>query len=111
MMLRGSHREWLRVARRDCKRVLGAHDIYAKVARSGHHVVPRNAGGEGVFLPWYSYTYLRVRRSQGMGRGLSRKPKALARRLRALVRRIERVERLAARRIEVRRKREERYAA
>jgi hypothetical protein len=43
------------------KKFLGTHDIYSKVARSAIHVVPRNGGGEGVYLPWYSSTFAKMR--------------------------------------------------
>jgi hypothetical protein len=81
---------WLRLVRLDCKRVLGAHDIYSKIARLGSHVRPRNSGGEGVCLAWYSSLAWKER--------WSRKPKAVARRVRKLERRIARVEALAAER-------------
>jgi hypothetical protein len=88
MTHKGSALMWLRLVRVDCKRALGAHDIYSKVARSAQHVRPRNAGGEGVYLPWYSSLAWKKRRS--------RKPKATLRRLRKLERRVARVEVLAA---------------
>jgi hypothetical protein len=90
MMHKGSALAWLRLVRVDCKRALGAHDIYSKIARCPQYVRPRNAGGEGVYLPWYSSLAWKKRRS--------RLPKALARRLRKLERRLARLEMLAARR-------------
>jgi hypothetical protein len=79
---------WLRLVRVDCKRALGAHNIYSTIARCPWHVRPRNTGGEGVYLPWYSSLAWKKRRS--------RKPKAALRRLRKLERRFARVEMLAA---------------
>lgn len=90
MTHKGSALMWLRLVRVDCKRALGAHDIYSKIARDPRHVTPRNAGGEGVPLAWYSWGAWKKRRS--------RQPKALAQRLRKLERKLSRLEALAAQR-------------
>jgi hypothetical protein len=90
MTHKGSALAWLRLVRVDCKRALGAHNIYSTIARCPWHVRPRNTGGEGVYLPWYSSLAWKKRRS--------RQPKALAKRLRKLERRLERLEMLAAQR-------------
>jgi len=88
MTHKGSALAWLRLVRVDCKRALGAHNIYSTIARCPWHVRPRNTGGEGVYLPWYSSLAWKKRRS--------RQPKAALRRLRKLERRIAQVEMLAA---------------
>jgi hypothetical protein len=46
-----SRRRQARAGRVLMRRVLGGHDIWAKVARDPRHVVPRNAGGEGCGPP------------------------------------------------------------
>jgi hypothetical protein len=81
---------WLRLVRVDCKRALGAHNVYSTIARYPWHVRPRNTGGEGLCSEWYSSLAWKKRRS--------RLPKALARRLRKLERRLARLEMLAAQR-------------
>jgi hypothetical protein len=88
MMHKGSALMWLRLVRVDCKRALGAHNIYSTIARCPSHVRPRNSGGEGVYLPWYSSLAWKKRRS--------RQPKACARRLRKLKQRLARLEARAA---------------
>ena len=90
MTLKGSALMWLQLVRVDCKRALGAHDIYSNIARCPQYVRPRNAGGEGVYLPWYSSLAWTKRRS--------RKPKAVRRRLRKLEQRLAKVEALLTRR-------------